>query len=192
MLRVSLATLALFGLASARIVPGQCTEPELKDNFEATSYIGRWFEIQRDNGQTQEAGYECQNAIISLQDDGLLALKNSMYNIETKDFQFVTGTAACTGAHCAVTIFGNKGDYRVLDTDYESYSLVYACSNVDESNKKVAAWILSRETSLPQETQDSLLSTLAERVPDYNQAEWLRSPIQGEACVYDHEPKVFL
>ena len=152
MLRVSLAVLALFGLASGRIVPGQCSEPQLKENFDATSYTGRWYEIQRDNGQAQEAGYDCQNAVYSLQDDGTLALKNSMYNIQTQDYQFVTGTAECNGAHCAVKIFGNKGDYRVLDTDYQTYSLVYACSNVDESTKKVAAWILSRDTALAQET----------------------------------------
>ncbi len=95
MLRVTFAVLVFIGLVSSRIVPGQCAEPELQQDFQAQKYQGRWFEVVKDNGQKQEAGYDCQTANYKINDDGTLTLKNTMSNVETGDFQYVDGTATC-------------------------------------------------------------------------------------------------
>ena len=59
----------------------------------------------------------------------------------------VTGFVDCvdpTIASCNVTFFGNTTDYpnyRVIDTDYESYSLVYQCGGDD----RASLWMITRE-----------------------------------------------
>lgn len=56
-------------------------------------------------------------------------------------------------------IFGMAGKYNVLATDYESYSLVYAC--LDYSIFKIEhAWILGRRRDLEKSVVDDLKSLL--------------------------------
>lgn len=52
----------------------------------------------------------------------------------------------CEGAHCAVKFkwFVPQGDYRVVSTDYENYSVVYSCSKVFGVYRVEFAWILGR------------------------------------------------
>ena len=50
--------------------------------------------------------------------------------------------------------------YWVLATDYDSYSLVYACTKVDEQSYVEFAWIMSRSRSLPADTITELKDKL--------------------------------
>jgi len=73
-----------------------------------------------------------------------LKVRNSMFSLTKGGFQSIDGNATCNGAQCAVVFFGHSGDYRVIETDYESYSLVYSCEQVSANLKFEASWILSR------------------------------------------------
>ena len=55
------------------------------------------------------------------------------------------------------------GSYNVIDTDYNSYALVYSCS---EGLIKATeyAWILSRAPTLPERKISELLDLLEEQV----------------------------
>eukprot|EP00058_Branchiostoma_floridae_P006485 XP_002591973.1 hypothetical protein BRAFLDRAFT_122372 [Branchiostoma floridae] len=51
------------------------------------------------------------------------------------------------------------GKYWVLDTDYESYTVVYSCSYY-VINKVEFLWILGRERTVEEETKDKILQML--------------------------------
>ena len=45
------------------------------------------------------------------------------------------------------------GEYWILDTDYDSFTCVYTCSDVPLLNlRKETAWLMTRETNPPPET----------------------------------------
>jgi len=44
--------------------------------------------------------------------------------------------------------FTPKGDYRVVSTDYENYSIVYSCSKLFGFYKVEFAWILGRVSDI--------------------------------------------
>ena len=54
-----------------------------------------------------------------------------------------------------------KGDYRVIDTDYKNYALVYSCSDFYFA-KVFTAYILSRTPELPEEYLEKALRNLEE------------------------------
>ena len=43
-----LCLVALLGLSQSRILEGKCDTPKLQQNFDAVKYMGKWFEIYRD------------------------------------------------------------------------------------------------------------------------------------------------
>ena len=49
---------------------------------------------------------------------------------------------------------GRWGNYHVIDTDYETYALVYGCSVRDGEPKNENAWVLTRAAI---ETEDKRL-----------------------------------
>ena len=57
-----------------------------------------------------------------------------------------------------------RGDYNVLATDYDSYSLVYSCSGLLGFGKTEYVWILSREPTLSDSKIAQLLDLVEERV----------------------------
>ncbi len=61
--------------------------------------------------------------------DGEITVYNRAFRTDLNAIYDKSGTARCNGPMCLVD-FGNfaKGDYRVLDTDYTSYSIVYSCT----------------------------------------------------------------
>ena len=54
-----------------------------------------------------------------------------------------------------------KGAYNVLDTDYQTYSVVYSCWNDPLKIMKIeSAWILARSRTLDATNLDKALSAL--------------------------------
>ncbi|XP_022253346.1 apolipoprotein D-like, partial [Limulus polyphemus] len=54
----------------------------------------------------------------------------------------------------------NTGKYWVLDTDYNTYSVVYACTSIAGVFRSESCWILARQRTLPQETTNKLFNFL--------------------------------
>ena len=77
------------------------------------------------------------------------------------------------------------GDYRVVSTDYETYSLVYACKDLYATVKTEDVWILSRTHTLKNETLSMIKDIIATQMPNYKAEEWMRVTQQDEACIYD-------
>ena len=111
-----------------------------------------------------------------------------VYNSSTVGFlprTGVHGSASCANqpnGQCIVSFFGQQFDepnYLIVDTDYETYSMVYAC----EPNDMQYLWILSRTPTLDQGILDSLNAQAMEKLPNYD---WsiVRMDKQGDGCRY--------
>lgn len=177
-------TLSLLGLAQCGFGLGKCPQVKLQDNFDATQYTGVWFEQARDKGMPWESG-NCQQARYTLKDDGSLKVYNTQFNEKTGKVEGTEGTAECNGAQCTVQFYwySPKGDYRVVATDYKSYSLVYSCTDILGYAKADYVWLLTRDQDLTDDLSESVKNLLIERVPDYNLSNIYRTS-QGGTCQY--------
>ena len=188
MIKTALAvTLAFIGVANAYISTGACPTPSLKANFDATRYMGLWHEQMRDAGMPWESN-DCQQARYSLNADGTVAVKNTQYNPKTDQVEVATATATFDGAKGAVKFFeyAPAGDYEVLETDYDTFAVVYSCSNYYLA-KAEYIWVLTREQNVVDyQVLFDALNVLRNKVPGYDQSSIYRT-VQGGSCKYYSE-----
>jgi len=53
------------------------------------------------------------------------------------------------------------GDYWIVDTDYDTYTLIYSCSSILNITHLELAWILTRDKTLEPDLRDTLFKKLA-------------------------------
>uniref|UniRef100_A0A2A4JVA8 Lipocalin/cytosolic fatty-acid binding domain-containing protein n=1 Tax=Heliothis virescens TaxID=7102 RepID=A0A2A4JVA8_HELVI len=136
------------------VFPGQCDEniPVVSD-FDAARYAGTWYDIE--SYPTSFQSGTCNTATYTANTDGTIIVENTQ--VVNQVLQTTTGTATPTtsdnSAKFDVTFSLSSGPattkYWVLATDYDSYSLVYSCRNIDSESRAVYSWKLSRTQSLP-------------------------------------------
>ncbi len=128
---------------------GRCKEVERElDTLDLNRYLGKWYEAARAKKEPFQKG-DCGEANYSLNDDGSVRVNNIQVvngkqisiigKVETTEnpFKFLV--------FFSDTFFGRlfKGDYQVVDTDYDNYAIVYSCENL-LLGKNEFYWILSR------------------------------------------------
>jgi apolipoprotein D and lipocalin family protein len=174
------ATLACFSAVQGRLLWGGCSKPTLKSNFDVSQYDGLWYEIRRDAKTSFEKGGTCVTAQYTLNNDNTITVLNSQTKKGVRDS--ITGKASCNGANCGVKFnwYIPKGDYRVVDTDYTNYAIVYSCEDYFNIFKTEYLWVLARSNTYDPTSQ---LSALQSTLPKYDQARLYATP-QGGSCVY--------
>ena len=127
---------------------------------------------------------DCSQAKYSLRKDGFVVVQNSQYYKGKIDD--IKGSAKCNGPHCKVGFFlFLDGDYRVLDTDYENYSVVYSCSQSFIFIKTEYIWILTRDPKPAASVISTAENVIKSKVSDYEF--WnFKIPKQGGSCAYLH------
>jgi len=155
---------AVFGLANGQILmSGQCSDTvPVVNAFNATRYLGTWYEIYA-HPQQWEADLTCITAKYSVytassgdggsdlvvNNTGLLLDKTT--NQRKMVINIGNATAISPGKlEVQFPDINNNppSPYWVLDTNYVSYSLVYACRNSNATHRLVSSWILSRSQNL--------------------------------------------
>lgn len=123
--------------------------------FDRERYLGRWYEIARFDFRF-ERNLNNTTANYSLNDDGSIKVVNRGFNYLTGKWSEATGRAIFAGnsdeARLKVSFFGPfYGAYNViaLDDQYK-YALV-------AGNNLKYLWILSRETSIPDDIRQKYL-----------------------------------
>ena len=150
-----LAATLLCTTVSATTSWGRCKQLRLVDKLELKRYQGLWFEQARDKNFRYERG-ECQQARYALAEEGEGGLNNTMYVLisqyrdDETGFDTSAGIARCEGSRCSLKFkwYIPSGDYRVLDTDYSNYAVIYSCADLLGVAKMEYVWILSRDTQL--------------------------------------------
>lgn len=124
-------------------------------NFDTEKYLGKWYEIARLDFK-YERGLNNTTAQYSLNDDGTIKVVNRGFRYETGEWEEATGKAKPAGepgeGRLKVSFFGPfYSGYNViaLDSAY-TYALVAGAS-------LKYLWILSRETSVPEEVKTEYL-----------------------------------
>ena len=172
---------------SANKVVCDTVEP-LAEPFDAARYMGTWYEIQRSSGAIFQPDIQnCTQAEYTDLDAATASftVKNS-FQVLPLPRAGLTGSATCAGTpngQCIVSFFGQKftePNYLVMDTDYDTYAMVYAC----EPNDMAYLWILSRTPTLDQDILDSLNAQAAERLPNYDFSKAYQNT-QGDRCTYN-------
>jgi len=124
--------------------------------FDKQKYLGKWYEIARFDFKF-ERNLNNTTANYSINEDGSIIVVNRGYNYEKKKWEEATGIAKFVGepdlAMLKVSFFRPfYTGYNVIaiDTDYR-YALV--CGN-----KLSYLWILSRETTIPEDIKQDYLA----------------------------------
>nr|XP_040028339.1 apolipoprotein D-like [Gasterosteus aculeatus aculeatus]XP_040028340.1 apolipoprotein D-like [Gasterosteus aculeatus aculeatus] len=170
-MQVIFLTLLVVLVTSAQVLKsGKCPKPAVQANFDASKYLGKWYEIKKLPNRFQLG--ECSTALYNLKSPGVIEVLNSEL-LGDGTISSVVGTATVKDpsdpAKLEVTFFQGTppGPYWVLSTDYESHSLVYGCTDYGLFHLEYS-WILSREPTLPEETLEELDGILSSIGVDVN------------------------
>uniref|UniRef100_A0A3P8U4T7 Apolipoprotein D n=1 Tax=Amphiprion percula TaxID=161767 RepID=A0A3P8U4T7_AMPPE len=159
----SLTLLSVMAMNAQVIVPGRCPKPAVQKNFDAARYLGTWYEIKKLPHTFQKG--ECSTATYSLKSPGVVGVLNKEL-LADGTINTISGYAVSKSpsepAKLLVSFFDNSppAPYWVLSTDYDSYSLVYSCTDLGVLRVEFA-WVMSRQPTLPEETIKELYSTLS-------------------------------
>ena len=87
--------------------------------------------------------------------------------------------------------FDFGGGYRILDTDYTSYTIIYSCENVLANAWLLSeyTWVLTRDNIVDGSTEyDNMRAVVDpifdEKIPHYDYDDLMRTTQQGAGCTY--------
>ncbi|XP_026760679.3 uncharacterized protein LOC113519703 [Galleria mellonella] len=174
------------------IFRGQCDDVPVMPNFEPNRYLGLWHNIESYASKFQTG--TCSNAYYSAEaDNGEIGVFNTQVINQTLDT--INGIASVPDpeepAKFVVSFPVEDGfisiDYWVLDTDYETYALVYSCINAENNERYVFSWKLSKTKSLSEEAKQKI-DKIIEKVPVLDQKYYEPINQSREGCFYFPDP----
>ena len=132
--------------ASAVNIGATCEITTPLTDFDGHRYMGAWYEqVHTANSWFQDDSDTCSEAYYhDLDAEGYFTVENTGQDANYGPRTGVTGKGYCpdkTG-QCYVAFYGapyRKPNYVVIDTDYETYSVVYCC------DVKNYLWLLTSE-----------------------------------------------
>ena len=178
-----------------------CQEPEVQQNFDVEGYTGLWYEQRRDKECRYESGI-CDTAHYSLKDDGNIRVRNNDANPETgawtggEGYAFQVDPSKDDGyLKVKFVPFVPAGDYKVLSTDYDNYTVIYGCSGLPGLKYNTEyVWILTKEVNPTDDIIQTALDVVATKIPLYDMTYLVPTP-QGKGvlstggdCDYDIAP----
>ena len=133
------------------------------ESFDTARYTGLWYEIARSSSIPFEFGECCEESYTLKENGGLGVLNSVLLNgvrsslsmdaLPTDNqFQFKLDFGGIASKFI-------KGDYQIINTDYEGFVLVYSCTDLVVA-KNEWFWILSRTPQMNSNTLDTLLAYL--------------------------------
>ena len=159
---------------SESTVQSMCDVVAPMDSFDAARYMGDWYVIQKSSG----AAYDSSFFYASRANYHDLNAETGAFEIDNTSSVWPLGfdfTASGKGIHngggqIRVGISGSppsEPNYRVMDTDYDTYTIVYNC-DFDKPGYVANLWIMARETSISRELHIELLEWLIPRLENYD------------------------
>ncbi|XP_049789513.1 lazarillo protein-like [Schistocerca nitens] len=145
---------------------GPCPEVDVMPDFNVSAYLGKWYEQYRYFAIFEGQG-DCVTATYSDSGDGVVTVENTANNPNTGITETIKGTAnlASDGSDgrllVSFPLTGSlKAPYWILDTDYDSYSVVWSCSSLANIANAQFSWLLTRDKNPSSETIQRMFSVL--------------------------------
>ncbi|KAJ8315163.1 hypothetical protein KUTeg_007313 [Tegillarca granosa] len=165
---LSIFIFVIFNVVAGQVLKwGRCPNIPVQPNFDVNSYMGEWYEYQRFFA-IFELGVKCAKADYSIIDESTVRVVNTGFNKWTGKTSIANGTATISDPAVPAKLkvkfsrFQPAGNYWVLDTDYNTYSLVYSCQDLYIAHSEIT-WILTRDRAgISDDTTNRLYSRLQE------------------------------
>ncbi|KAG8286599.1 apolipoprotein D-like [Homalodisca vitripennis] len=131
---------------------GWCPDYLPKADFDMDKYLGTWYEAER-YVSVLEAGSRCVRTEYTAAKDGRILVANEIQNRLTGIKRILNGEIRSIpkgGADSKLSVkystlpYPVETSYTVLDTDYDTYSVVWSCSGLGLFNTQ-NAWVMTRE-----------------------------------------------
>ncbi|XP_060073003.1 apolipoprotein D-like [Ylistrum balloti] len=140
--------LLLFGTA-ALLQAGCPTIPPMAD-FNTERYAGTWYETERFDNPFEWYTRCVSDTYISRGDGSYTVLYNRIgtWTGSNRTTEGALDIVDDTHPGYFIASFSGwipSGDYYIIDTDYDDYSIVYSCSDMFGITQIELAWIMSRE-----------------------------------------------
>ncbi|KAK9869278.1 hypothetical protein WA026_003030 [Henosepilachna vigintioctopunctata] len=143
-----------------------CPDFDVVENFDLNRYLGKWYEQYRYVNVFELMG-KCNVAEYSLNANGSVNVHNEQVNTLTGKIKTIDGNAVPVGEITEAKFIVNfpqggvfsNAPYWVLDTDYETYSVIWSC----EKHLFVSSrflWLLSREQNASDKTVKKMYAVL--------------------------------
>ena len=122
--------LILVTLVSADWFWGGCPSPRPMPEFEPEAYTGLWHDVMRTKDLPYKTSGTCPRSYyVKEDDDHFSVLAEALYDTEWhtyKDYQYWTGNEGKLNV-CSSTAKTSCSETTILDTDYETYSVIWSC-----------------------------------------------------------------
>jgi len=144
--------MSLLGIQAQVLFLKSCPSQDVVQNFDVERYTGIWYENRKYFNIYQPVG-ACTTATYSLTTDSTVVKVVNAGTVLSKTIS-INGTATITEpsnneAKLAVAFNGaaqETSNYWVLDTDYDTYAVVWFCENrLNSLVNTQMMWILTRE-----------------------------------------------
>lgn len=162
-------SITMLGLFSCATIPKKATAVK---SFDKEKYLGKWYEIARLDFKF-ERNLNNTTADYSLNENGTIRVDNQGYNTVKNQWQQSIGKAKFVGddstAMLKVSFFGPfYGGYNVIAIDQEYKYALIAGSSLEY------LWILSRETTIPEEIKAEYLAIADNIGYDTSKLLWIK------------------
>lgn len=123
-----------------------CLKRNFLDDFDLARYSGSWHDIMVASKPTPPTFVQCLTHVFATASNAVAYFEKT-YSIRTGQFTTLQGMAAFEGppgqgVFSLILPTGVKQTYRVVDTDYDSYSVIVSCN--DEGQATETLRVLSR------------------------------------------------
>jgi apolipoprotein D and lipocalin family protein len=195
---LSLALLA--PVSDALLTTGKCHtlkdgNIQLKSNFERSKYVGRWFEQSKSADFPLEWGQICGTEDYFKRSDGNIQIHYRAYannfmhwpKLDTASplsCNYETGECYQDVKHDPPQPEGKTPNYLLVDTDYESYSIVYSCFQITSGRKYELLWMMNRTPDISDEDFAKIGERAVERGVPKEVVDEQRRVKQGGDCKY--------
>ncbi len=186
MVKLLCAMALLAGSASAVQLGGCRTKPPAVKTFDASQFVGNWYEIYRSSDIAFETGI-CNTASYAATGENEISITNNEY-VNGAQSQAL-GTALCSklgDARCHASFnwldATHGSNYWVTSTDYTNYAVIYSCTEyLSGVLSSEYYWIFSRSSSMSSADKITSLNLVSNYGYDVTM---LQSTTQGGSCVY--------
>ncbi|XP_041823617.1 apolipoprotein D-like [Melanotaenia boesemani] len=150
---------------------GSCPDLITQENFNVTKYMGTWYEVEKLPAVFEKG--RCIQATYSLLPDGTVRVHNEEL-LSGGTINSIMGVAEVTDpsqpAILSVRFFKGvpESSYKILSTDYQSYALVYSCSDFFGLFYIDFAWILARTRTMSEDMLSKLRDKMTAAGVDVN------------------------